>query len=719
MMKKRIAAFLLSLALVMTSTSAALAENTENSPEDKLSLAEITKLSRDNAQYDLTVASTNTDTAEVSISLSDVLGSENVPTENVAVEKQNESGDFAEIVTAIYFSEGAFKYVPAERPADGKTGTLTYTVSSDDYNDFTITINLKAQDTRAEIEDIEFEALDVDPDEWAGVNNTGYPLSDIAAAAFDDPSELTDGFEYHGVSFSENAQSVLNEIETYYTDDWDGYFIFSFEESIERGNTAWVRYEVSSDKYKPFGLILYFTVPKLDRRNASQAVNIDAFSDDRAEQSMTVSELLSGKNIPQKNLRLSYVSESDNFSSIISSIIYEDNALKYTPAENLNIGDSADITFKISSGDYEDFEATVFFTVIDGRKVHQNVSYNVSISYKNTDTSEKSLSMESIFGGADKLPAGLSLDLDKITVSNGISNILSSYTVSESGIVYSFKENPASSASARIEIPAILDNHKPFAVTINFNVSAKTASAFVVHFDTDGGSRVENKVVSRGSRLTQPAKPTKEGYVFDGWYPDKEFSQEYDFTRSVGRNFTLYAKWVPVASDTEKEDADSAGNTDTTDNIDSTDTPGNTDSTDTPVYNIVFTIDKKEAEVFGENVTYDVAPIIVNSRTMLSARYVAENLGANVEWDGSAGKGKVTITKGNTEIILYVGEMYAHVNGEKVELDVIPFIENSRTYYPARFIAERLGASVRWNEILRTVTVSTTEKPVWNSKFAE
>lgn len=714
MTKKRLIAVVLSLVLLSGSISAsplAYAEDVDTEPAEIRSTD--SKLTRENAEYDIVVASVNTDTTEKLLTLSELLGNESVPAENVAVSPQSTLGDISDIITAYSFTDGTFSYAPAERPADGKTGTIVYTVSSDDYNDFTITVNLEAQDTREEIEDIEFNELEVDPEEWAGIF-TGYSLSEIAAAAFDDPTELTKGFVYHGVSFSENAQAVLDEIETYYTDDWDGYFVFTFEEPLERGNTAWVRYEVSSDKFKPFGLILYFTVPKLERNNASQAVNIDAFSGDRTEKVITVSELLSGKNVPQKDLQLTPIMQSDNFDSVISSIRFEDNSLIYTPAENLNIGVSADIAFEISSGDYENFMVTIFFNVIDGRRVFKNTSYTIKTSYKNTDTSESSLSFESIFGGADKLPEGLLLDLDSMTVSESISRILSSYDVSESGIVYSFKENPASSASAKIEIPAIADNYKPFTVTITFNVSEKTASAYVVHFSTDGGSKIENEVVSRGARVAKPASPKKDGYIFDGWYTTADFEKEYDFTRSVGRNFTLYAKWIPVAVDEADDESDNEINDETNNKVGE-----DNESIDVPIYSVKFTIGSQEADIFGESVTYDVAPVIVSGRTMLPARYVAENLGARVEWDSSLGAGTVTITKGDTEIVLFIGEMYATVNGEKVDLDTEPFIQSGRTFYPARFIAERLGASVAWDESLRTVTITTTEKPVWNPMYAD
>lgn len=119
---------------------------------------------------------------------------------------------------------------------------------------------------------------------------------------------------------------------------------------------------------------------------------------------------------------------------------------------------------------------------------------------------------------------------------------------------------------------------------------------------------------------------------------------------------------------------------------------------------ILLTIGKKDALVFGETKSNDVAPIIRNDRTMLPARFVAENLGAAVEWDGD--NQKVIITKDDTEIIITIGSRTAFVNGAAIALDSPAFIENDRTYTPLRFIAEKLGADVKWLEESQQVVIT-------------
>jgi len=66
---------------------------------------------------------------------------------------------------------------------------------------------------------------------------------------------------------------------------------------------------------------------------------------------------------------------------------------------------------------------------------------------------------------------------------------------------------------------------------------------FIVTFATDDGSTVESQTVSWPSLVKKPEDPTKEGYIFDGWYTDKSFENLYDFNQKVIKNITLYAKW--------------------------------------------------------------------------------------------------------------------------------------------------------------------------------
>jgi len=85
-----------------------------------------------------------------------------------------------------------------------------------------------------------------------------------------------------------------------------------------------------------------------------------------------------------------------------------------------------------------------------------------------------------------------------------------------------------------------------------------TTSYYTVTFNTDGGSKVDGQTLKKNTTVTEPVKPTKEGYTFEGWYTDKGIV--YDFNKSVASSFTLYAKW---AEETETGTTGTTQDTDT------------------------------------------------------------------------------------------------------------------------------------------------------------
>ncbi len=71
-----------------------------------------------------------------------------------------------------------------------------------------------------------------------------------------------------------------------------------------------------------------------------------------------------------------------------------------------------------------------------------------------------------------------------------------------------------------------------------------SVTRYTVTFDTQGGSKITSSSVTRNTVVKEPAEPTKDGYVFEGWFTDKACATEYDFTSKVTKNITLYAKWA-------------------------------------------------------------------------------------------------------------------------------------------------------------------------------
>ncbi len=119
---------------------------------------------------------------------------------------------------------------------------------------------------------------------------------------------------------------------------------------------------------------------------------------------------------------------------------------------------------------------------------------------------------------------------------------------------------------------------------------------------------------------------------------------------------------------------------------------------------VKLTIGKTVGYVNGAEKVLDAAPVIRNDRTMLPVRFVAENLGATVGWDGATST--VTVTADGVKVEIIVGSRVARVNGNAVILDSPAFIESSRTYLPVRFIAESIGAKVAWDGTTSTATLT-------------
>lgn len=104
----------------------------------------------------------------------------------------------------------------------------------------------------------------------------------------------------------------------------------------------------------------------------------------------------------------------------------------------------------------------------------------------------------------------------------------------------------------------------------------------------------------------------------------------------------------------------------------------------------------------------DVAPYIKNDRTYVPVAYLAYSLGVpnnGVTWNGTTQQ--VGIANENTNITLTIGSPIMLVNQNPVRMDVSPEITNSRTFLPAGWVAEALGADVSWNPETNQIVIKT------------
>ena len=63
---------------------------------------------------------------------------------------------------------------------------------------------------------------------------------------------------------------------------------------------------------------------------------------------------------------------------------------------------------------------------------------------------------------------------------------------------------------------------------------------YTVKFNSDGGTSVKSQKVKLNGLVEEPTEITKEGFIFEGWYLNKE---KYNFNTPVTKSITLVAKW--------------------------------------------------------------------------------------------------------------------------------------------------------------------------------
>lgn len=119
--------------------------------------------------------------------------------------------------------------------------------------------------------------------------------------------------------------------------------------------------------------------------------------------------------------------------------------------------------------------------------------------------------------------------------------------------------------------------------------------------------------------------------------------------------------------------------------------------------------EKHKTFINGKKVKFDAKPVVEKGRTLVPFRKIAEELGANVIWIDS--EKKVIVTKGNTTVILVLGQTDAIIdkdgNIKTAKLEVPAKINKNRTMVPLRFLSESLNANVDYYPEGALIVVNT------------
>jgi len=105
---------------------------------------------------------------------------------------------------------------------------------------------------------------------------------------------------------------------------------------------------------------------------------------------------------------------------------------------------------------------------------------------------------------------------------------------------------------------------------------------------------------------------------------------------------------------------------------------------------------------------FDTPPVIKEGRTLIPVRAISEAMGADVAWN--AEEKTVTITKDNKVIVFNLKENKVYVDEAEVAIDVPAEVMNDRTMVPLRFIAEQLGLVVEYDDETKIIEISEDEE---------
>ena len=107
----------------------------------------------------------------------------------------------------------------------------------------------------------------------------------------------------------------------------------------------------------------------------------------------------------------------------------------------------------------------------------------------------------------------------------------------------------------------------------------------------------------------------------------------------------------------------------------------------------------------GRTLQFDVQPTIIDGRTMVPMRVIFEEFGATLAWNEQLRQ--VTATRGDLVVTATVGSYLITVNGNARTMDIAPVIIDGRTLVPLLFVSEAFGATVSWDGANRIANIIT------------
>ncbi len=114
---------------------------------------------------------------------------------------------------------------------------------------------------------------------------------------------------------------------------------------------------------------------------------------------------------------------------------------------------------------------------------------------------------------------------------------------------------------------------------------------------------------------------------------------------------------------------------------------------------------KVEKGGVSKTVTMDVAPFIASGSTMIPLRGLLEEMGADINWVAYDQKIEV-FSQIQDYMVFQIENNRVYINDVRYNSPVAPMIKDSRTFIPLRFVSENLGYKVSWNGATQEITIT-------------
>ena len=118
----------------------------------------------------------------------------------------------------------------------------------------------------------------------------------------------------------------------------------------------------------------------------------------------------------------------------------------------------------------------------------------------------------------------------------------------------------------------------------------------------------------------------------------------------------------------------------------------------------------------GVRQSADVAPVVESGTTLVPLRLISETLGASVSWSGA--RRQATIQTAGYTVVFTIDSTTYTVNGADRTLNVAPKIINGRTLIPIRAFADAIGAAVDYNATTNTASIDYFTKMTGSIKIS-